>query len=245
MNKLEREVRWLKIYAIISSVVFATVILAGFAQQAQEKSQKQKFGEIDVERMNVVEKGGKLDLVISNADRMPPAIVNGKVLGSGRRSPGMLFYNGRGDEDGGLGFGSETNPDGTYSADGQIMFDQYNNDQIVGILYNDKNGKRTAGLRVWDRGDVPLDQVIEKLNALKGAERDTEYKKMLEAGQIGAGRVFVGKLPDKSAQLVLSDAKGKPRLTVSVDADGNPKINFLDEKGNPTYSLPPAPAGHK
>lgn len=246
MTKLEREVRGLKVYAVVSSLAFATILLAGFAHQtAPQKEQKQKFGEIDVERVNVVEPNGKLDLVISNADRMPPAIVNGKVLGSSKRGPGMLFYNGKGDEDGGIGYGSETKADGTYSADGQIMFDQYNNDQAVGILYSDNNGKRTAGLRVWDRSDTPLDQVMEKLQSLKGAERDAELKKMKDAGMIGAGRVFVGKLPDKSAQLVLSDMKGTPRLTVAVDADGSPKITFLDENGKPTYSLPPAAPEHK
>jgi len=29
----------------------------------------------------------------------------------------------------------------------------------------------------------------------------------------------------------LSDAKGKPRLKISVDAAGTPKLEFLDENG--------------
>ncbi len=238
-SKLERDVRFLKIYATLATLIVAVLLLAGFNQVQQ----KQKFGEIDVERINVVEKDGKLDLVISNSERMPPAIVNGKTFPPrSPRGPGMLFYNGKGDEDGGLSFGSRSLPDGKYSASGQIMFDQYNNDQIVGISYSDNNGSRTAGLHVWDRSDTPLDQVMAKIDAAKGPERDALLKKLVDAGEVGAHRVFVGKLPDKSAQIVLSDTKGKARLTVSVDAAGNPKISFLDEAGKVTYSLPPTPA---
>jgi hypothetical protein len=237
-SKLEREVRYLKIYAVLSSLVFAVLFLSGFAQQAEQKT---KFGEIDVERMNIVEKDGKLDLVISNSDRMPPPIINGKALGTsgGHRGPGLLFFNGKGDEDGGLAFSSHTLPSGEYSASGQLMFDQYNNDQIVGIQYSDNNGKRTAGLRVWDRSDTPLDQVMDKLKGLEGPARDAAIKKLADANMIGAYRVFVGKLPDKSAQVILSDEKGRPRLTMSVDGTGAAKITFLDENGKPTFSLPP------
>jgi hypothetical protein len=238
-SKLEREVRYLKIYAVLSSLFFGVLFLSGFAQQAEQKT---KFGEIDVERVNVVEKDGKLDLVISNSDRMPPAIINGKTFpsnGGGHRGPGLLFYNGKGDEDGGLAFSSHTQPNGQYSASGQLMFDQYNNDQAVGIQYSDNNGKRTAGLRVWDRSDTPLDVVMDKLKGLEGPARDAELKKLAEANMIGAYRVFVGKLPDKSAQVILSDEKGRPRLNMSVDAAGVAKLVFLDENGKPTYSLPP------
>jgi hypothetical protein len=237
-SKLEREVRHLKAYAIVSTLLFSLLFVLGFRAASEEKT---KFGEIDVERINVVEKSGKLDLVISNSERMPPAIVNGKAMkGEGSRSPGMLFYNGKGDESGGMGFGSEAEKGGAFRASSQFMFDQYNQDQAVGILYSDNNGKRTAGLRVWDRADMPLDELYAKFGELRGAEREAAIKKLVEQGMVGAGRVFVGKLPDKSASLVLSDTKGKPRLTVSVDAEGNPKISFLDENGKVTYALPPA-----
>ncbi len=128
-SQLGKDVRFLKIYALVTTIILAVFLLVGFAET------KQRFAEIDVERINVVEKDGKLDLVISNAERMPPAIVGGKTFPSnGRRSPGMLFYNGKGDEDGGLGFGSRTQ-DGKYSASGQLMFDQYNNVSWRGLPF--------------------------------------------------------------------------------------------------------------
>ena len=36
----------------------------------------------------------------------------------------------------------------------------------------------------------------------------------------------------------LSDAAGKPRLTLTVDADGNPRIEFLDGEGKIVSRLP-------
>jgi hypothetical protein len=241
-TKLEREVRYLKVYAARASLLLALLFLVGFSRSSPEKT---RFSEIDVERINLVEQNGKLDLVISNAERMPPAIINGKAMqGNGPREAGMLFYNGKGDESGGMGFSSESK-DGKYGASSQLMFDQYNQDQTVGILYSDNNGKRTAGLRVWDRSDIPLDELYAKFGELKGAEREAAMKKLVDQGLVGAGRVFVGKLPDKSAQLVLSDTKGRPRLTVAVDVGGNPRIVFLDESGNATYTLPPAEPAKK
>ena len=43
---------------------------------------------------------------------------------------------------------------------------------------------------------------------------------------------------DKAAVVRLADAKGKPRIKLSVDATGAPKLEFLDETGKVTYSLP-------
>ena len=240
-TKLERDVRFLKIYAVCLTILVACLAAFGLCS-----SRKRHFKEMDVERINVREKSGKLDLVISNAERMPPAIINGKEYKNGMRSPGMLFYNGKGDEDGGMGFSSETTPDGKYHADGQLMFDQYNQDQAVGIQYNDNNGKRSAGLRVWDRPDVPIDKVMNQLEGLHGAERQATIKKLADDGMLGTSRVFVGKLPDKSAQVVLADTKSRPRLVMSVDASGAATINFLDENGKVTYSLPSSsPSQHR
>ena len=53
-----------------------------------------------------------------------------------------------------------------------------------------------------------------------------------------AQRVFVGKETDRSAHASLADANGKPRLNLTVDAAGNPRIEFLDESGQVTARLP-------
>jgi len=58
------------------------------------------------------------------------------------------------------------------------------------------------------------------------------------SAQASPRRLFVGKLPDKSATVSLSDAAGKPRLTLTVNADGNPRIEFLDAQGKVVSRLP-------
>ncbi|MGD0731156.1 MAG: hypothetical protein ABR956_07825 [Terracidiphilus sp.] len=200
--------------------------------------QRNHLGQVDVDRINVREKSGKLDLVISNGELMPPAIVGGKAFPNGRRSPGLLFYNGKGDEDGGLAFSSQTEPSGAYRASGQLMFDQYNQDQSVGIEYNDDDGVRSSGLRVWDRGQMPIDQVLHKLDGLQGAQRKAMIQELKDAGELGANRVFVGRPPDKSANVTLMDGHGRPRLTLNVNEAGTAQIQFLDENGKVVSSLP-------
>ena len=64
-EQLSRDVRWLKIYAVASTLAFLLLATAAFVPSPK----RQHFGEIDVERINVVEKDGKYRMVISNKDR--------------------------------------------------------------------------------------------------------------------------------------------------------------------------------
>ena len=75
-SKLEKEVRFLKRYVLVSSLLIAALAFMAFASPEQN----QKFEEIDVERINIVEKDGQLKMVISNKARQHPGIVNGKVI---------------------------------------------------------------------------------------------------------------------------------------------------------------------
>jgi hypothetical protein len=54
----------------------------------------------------------------------------------------------------------------------------------------------------------------------------------------GAVRAKIGRDRDKPAVVRLGDPKGRPRLKLSVDATGAPKLEFLDEPGKVSYSLP-------
>src|SRR5262245_15629253 len=99
-TKLERDVRFLKIYATLASALCAVLLLSGFAFQ---QTGKQKFEEIDVERINIVERDGKLQMVISNRERQHPGVVDGKIMSRPNgRPPGMIFFNHQGNEAGGL-----------------------------------------------------------------------------------------------------------------------------------------------
>ena len=63
-------------------------------------------------------------------------------------------------------------------------------------------------------------------------------KEVRAAAPPGPRRVFVGKNQDRSAVVTLADAAGKPRLTLSVSADGAASIDFLDADGKVVQRLP-------
>src|SRR5712691_5566945 len=128
-TSLERQVRFLKLYVLVATLACAVFLLTAFIVQ------KQKFGEIDVERINVVEKDGSTRLVISNKERSPGPIERGKSFGypDGGRA-GMIFYNDEGTENGGLIF-SGKKENGKASAVGSLTFDQYEQDQTIALQY--------------------------------------------------------------------------------------------------------------
>jgi hypothetical protein len=88
-HKLERQIRLLKTYALLMTLVCGTFMVTGFVVQ----NKNQKFEEIDVERINVVEKDGRLKLVISNAARQHPGAVDGKLI---PRAQGIQFLDDKG-----------------------------------------------------------------------------------------------------------------------------------------------------
>jgi hypothetical protein len=234
-TKLEKQVRFLKIYAVIATLASAVFFLTAFTIQ----NQKQKFAEIDVERINVVEKDGKLKMVISNKERQTPVVVDGKTFPQeGGRPAGMIFFNEKGDEIGGLTFTGDTGK-GQYSS---LTFDKFRGDQTIAFQHLENNkGDYFAGLSFNDV-NTPTAELIAKMDAAKRlpdeAARNAALKEMRERGEFLVNRLSVGRGRDKTAFMSLSDAKGKPRIRISVAADGTPKIDFLDEAGKITHRLP-------
>lgn len=233
---LRRELRLLRWYAALNTLVIVVLATAAFRQAAP-----QKFEHITVQRLDVVDANGTLRMVISNKDRMHPGQLDGKVIDRPRPVAGMLFFNEAGDEVGGLTYtGREVN--GVRQANAGIMFDQYKQDQTIGFSYSEGGGRRSAGFQVWDRPDAGLGELIDKLNAANKIEDRAERDKSLAAIRAAAPpaprRVFVGKNGERAATVSLADANGKPRLTLTVDAAGNPRIEFLDEAGKVVSRLP-------
>jgi hypothetical protein len=236
-TKLQRDVRLLKAYSLVITILFAVIAFTSISHA----DQKTKFEEIDVERINIVEKDGKLKLVISNSERQHPGVVDGKTL-SRKRPAGFLFFNDKGDECGGLSFSGDQK-DGKGNASALLAFDRFRQDQTVGIQYGESNGQYSAGLRIWDRSDAPLGPVVDRLMAIEkmseGPEKTAAMKALREMpAASSAERVMVGRDREQAAIVRLSDVKGRPRLKLSVDNAGLPKLEFLDEAGKVTYSLP-------
>ena len=96
-----RELRQVRTVLLTGGIVAAILALGAFRQ-----AQRTRFTEIDVERINVVEKDGKLRMTISNSARLPDPIIGGKSYplrgGTGAGSAGLIFFNDEGNENGGL-----------------------------------------------------------------------------------------------------------------------------------------------
>ena len=191
--------------------------LAAFAP----RDGNQKFGEIDVERINIVERDGQVKMVISNRERFPDPgnVVTGKFQKrAGLKSPGITFYNEKGDECGGLIYTSKEEADGKYVAGSLLALDKYNGDQVMGMQYEEAGNKRVVGLHVWDQPDA----------------------QQAKASQ----RVFVGRSQDRAAKVTLSDADGRVRIRMVVAQGGEAKLEFLDENGKVLQTLPDSRGGH-
>ena len=79
----------LKLYATSLTFILGYIILSGFTSNATSN----KFKEITVERINVVEPDGTLVMVISNSKKQHPGMFDGKVLENRVRPPGVIFFN--------------------------------------------------------------------------------------------------------------------------------------------------------
>jgi hypothetical protein len=243
--KIEKQLRILQVYTGILTLVLVTVFVSGF------QAPNQKLQELTVERINIVEPDGKLRLTISNKERFPDPVIDGKTLVGARhgaKAAGLLFFNDDGDECGGLAWhGKETAQQAEAGAD--IMFDQFHQDQTVGIAYSQTGDRKSAGLHVWDRPALPLAALVEKMQAIErmpaGEEKQAkldEIKQATARGELGAHRLFVGKAADGSTGMTVADRLGKNRISLVVDKDNTAHLQFLDEAGKVVYSVPPSEA---
>jgi len=187
-------------YSAILSTTFAVVLLMG-----AKSHRPQAFDEIEVHRIDVVEPDGTLRMVISNRDRLPGVIVNGKESSKVDRSEaGMLFYNDEGAENGGLIFGGHRNGKGeVVDSGGSLTFDKYGSSQIVQLAGVDDKDNKFAGLAVNDQNNSRMKR-----------------------------RIWVGRKDDGAAIVSLMDADGKKRIVMQVAADGTPSLDFLDADGH-------------
>jgi len=242
LAKMQKELTRLKWYAGILTLLLVVTGLFAF-------SGIERFKEISVERINILESNGQLRMVISNKSRSPEVLAYGKPLAlpiPGGNRPGLVFYNDEGTENGGLVFMGAKDSSGKYQATGHLSFDQYNQNQVLYLSYADDNGDQNTGLHIDDWQTAPA--FWEWRAAYKKAQQlpDGPAKKELldklmepKTGQKAfAQRVFVGKDDSRTAMVTLSDRMGKPRLQLLVDSNGTAKLNFLDQQGKVTYSLP-------
>jgi hypothetical protein len=85
--------------------------------------------------------------------------------------------------------------------------------------------------------EIDVERINEAAKLKDGPEKDS-FRQQAVAHQ----RVFIGRTSDKQARIVLSDANGRPRIRLSVEQNGEAKLEFLDRSGKVTQTLP-TPSG--
>ena len=229
-KKLKRKVNFLTFYALVSSLIFTTLILTGF----KNSEKKESFDELTVKRLNIVDETGKnLRMVISNESRQHPGMISGEKFPARERPSGIIFFNSVGDECGGLIY------DGTEKNAGMVLsFDQYKNDQVMQMQYERTQDDRQYGVNIWDRSEsITLDVLIKTMDSMQ--KQDIPQKeimahliKMSDGKPISARRLFAGKNYDNQVGLFIKDEFGNERINIYVDEKNKTKLEILDEDGN-------------
>ena len=240
-DRLGRRLRFLEIYAIVSSIALVVLLIAAFSPAGQQ---------VDVlraRRVEIVNEDGKYALVLAGRGRLPGPTFEGREypqeLSGGRvQGSGMIFFNERGDEVGGLTYRGQVEGD-SYRASAGITFDQFRHDQVVSVQYQDDGTSRRAGLAVWDRStELSIARLLEVLDArtrATGAARDSIERVIEGLRRIGgsADRVFLGSA-NRTATLILRDTGVRARVRLYVDTADVARLEFLDSAGAVVHAFP-------
>jgi hypothetical protein len=245
MDTLTKQIRSLRIYvAVLTVIVIACLIslillLRGPRRTDAIAASHLHVEEITARRINIVEPDGRLALVISDHARQHPGAMNGKDLPARDRQAGMIFFNEEGDECGGLTYGG-TKKEASFT----LSTDQYKNDQIMQLQYQQDSGAsptRSYGIKLWDRSDrFTLQQMLDFYNALPPHDTvalRTGMDSLRKLGYLTVERLFLGHTADGQTGLFLRDNKGVPRLRICIGKENEPLIQTLDDQGRVVASL--------
>ncbi|ALO44881.1 hypothetical protein [Pseudohongiella spirulinae] len=172
------------------------------------------FEEITVNRINLIDADGTPRMILHNAERMP---------GEWERSAGAGFtiYAPDGQEVGGL------------HVEGDVVrfnLDQHGTNEVTSYFTHQTPFGSQRGLTVWDQyPGAPGDGQRARFKELVG--RDPNPREIM------IPRMFSGQRFGESI-VVLGDSNGNERIRLYVDGSGQPRLEFLDERGAVTFHLP-------
>jgi hypothetical protein len=187
------------------------VPIAAAAAQSSAAGKTATYDTLTVQRINIVDSDGKLRLVIANGARFPAAIIHGKSYArSINDAAGMVFYDTKGEETGGLGtarLGAE---------------------DTTGFIF-DCTYQITDCIRVWKQESTDGTRLRESFDIFDRRP----YTGRAESSQ-GVQRITLGD-ENQNAQLEISDPQGRPRIRIGVDKAGEPSIVMLSPDGKELY----------
>jgi hypothetical protein len=237
IRSIRHEIRVLRVYALVTTLL-AGVFLLGAVHEARLAS----FDRLTVHRIDVVDREGKLAMVLAAHDDFPPPVVNGKPVtrSSGSDENGIVFFNQRGDEQGALMWDGRVAADGSYSSANTLSYDSVRSDQLLQVDDATENGRQSAYVIGWNRPD-DASPVFKRYIADMLAARDDRGRSAVARRypQMHAPvRFLVGYGTDNAARVALNDGRGRTRIDMAVTADGRATLEFLDAHGKVVARLP-------
>jgi len=205
-----------------------------------------------VERLEIVEPDGTLALVMANSQRPAAATIGGQIIMRGqeeerRGMPSIIFFDGKGDEVGGMLFGVRETTTG-YSATRHFSLDAYRQDQTVVLAHYQSPAGSTSGLTISDRPSHSLLDALVQLGLGPGATRaqltaalnsiPEDERPERRRALFGTSRAFFGSAATGEATLTLRDGQGRPRIIIEAPKDGEPSLRMLDASGETVLRLP-------
>jgi hypothetical protein len=222
----------LSVCAIALSVLAAHAVTV----HADAQTSSRVLDELTVRRLKVVDASGALRLLLTGKP-LREGTIEGRIPprpGGPRQAAGLLFYNDRGDEQGGLiytGAGGE-------QAQG-LTFDAWRQDQALAIEHEDDEKSSSSYIVGTDRPKSSLYQTMVTLTAAKtDRQRAVVAKRLARDGSFGRRRFLFGESHGNS-EVDLRDARGRLRLQLRVTPEGDASIAFLDVNGNVTRTITP------
>lgn len=218
-------------YTVVTFVLLLVISAGAFTAGRRTA----EFDEITVRKVTVVDDQGRTRVLLAG-DYGP------------RRSDlaGLLFINQEGVEAGGLVYTGTRDSAGAVNAGAILTFDQFGNDQIVALSYDQAGGRKRQGLTIQDRPDSLSDRLIEAYRAIESATSEEERDSLADyhfsripRREIAARRLFVGRSWNESSLVTLSDRDGRARLRLEVDSLGAASIQFLDDSGDVVRTITP------
>ena len=241
MEQLTRQMKLLRRYvAVLTAILIGCIVAIIFlARRTGDSTRNGNFDVLTAQRINIVEPDGRLALVISDHANQHPGRIDGKDIPARDRPAGLIYFNEEGDECGGFLWNGNKKENGM-----TLTADQYKNDQIMALDYEDDHGatpSRMYGFRLWDRSDsFTLGKELAYSDSLQRLHDTAAYHAGFEIlrkrGLVGVDRLFLGRTKDGSTGLFLRDDKGVPRLRIYVSKQNEPVIETLNEKGEMVHS---------
>lgn len=189
-------------------------------------------------KITIVDEDGLPRMVLSNETRQTSGRMDGKPSRKRERPSGIILFNNKGDECGGI-ISQTKKKNGKVVSGMSFTMDKYRDDQVVQILndeqYFDGKALTQRGIKInqFPSGSslVERNKKIKRIKKIKNKKERTEKLKEAMKNEGGFNRLFLGKTRGNSSGLFLAGPDGKPKLMIYVDANGGPKIETLDDKG--------------